>query len=727
MSSSSMDTVNSCELSPEQHEVIYEDSLGLEGQTPPKQVKEDLLRVHTRNLDLAKKSKYLRKDFVLPAAYSPCTASLDTLQKVCYPYYAVRYNTESNQISLFDLRLGTHHRGCFITARTITSSYLSTSLITILEDDTGTVARLIQAYQLPFTSFTKSSIPINSTIAIKEPCCQFNGKDDWVIRVDHPSDIAVLGGDDEAVAMIVEFADGGKEISAMKWKEAGDRAYLGGKFLSAVECYTQAIDNSASDQAFQKAVLRKRAFANLTAKCFQVAKGDVLASCSDDHEPSDEKAYFCAGRAAYELGLYTESKQHFEKALQLKPSDLKTQKELQRVQTRTLESEQGMYDFASTVNSVKTGQVHLDYADFVSNTKIRESPGKGRGLFATKDIHRGEIVMVERAFCLPDLYTSDQDQGDGELGMWNFNTNSKTRRPAQAPLFIDLLRKVSEDEGEAKRFFDLDGGGYIRTGKEGEVVDGAVVVDSFLVEATRLLNTFSCPRLSLDLLNPKTSFNSSSSALSTGLWVHAAYINHSCTPNAIRSFLGSIMVIRSTRFVSKGEEILHQYRASNAKFLKRKEIFEQNWGFTCSCRLCTAESKSSRERHEERARLVDKLKKEVMRSGGNGTGVSMARIKSVEKLTRKLDMLHEPEIYDGIPRLLLIHPCIWLMERYRERGEWEMIVRYAGDVLRNFGFVGGLINASRLGLNYEKGIMNTEAMRALTAMCEGHRKLGERV
>ncbi len=82
MSPSVVDAANSYELSPDQHKIIYEGSLALEGQTPPVQVKEDLLRIHARNLELSNKSKHSNRQFVLPAAYSPSISSLDTLQKV---------------------------------------------------------------------------------------------------------------------------------------------------------------------------------------------------------------------------------------------------------------------------------------------------------------------------------------------------------------------------------------------------------------------------------------------------------------------------------------------------------------------------------------------------------------------------------------------------------------------------------------------------------------------
>ena len=90
--------------------------------------------------------------------------------------------------------------------------------------------------------------------------------------------------------------------------------------------YTQAIDNaSEADEAFKRDVYRKRAYANLTAKRFDVTLEDALASCNGD--VLDGKAHYCAGKAAYELGMYEDSKDHFEKALETSPRNSKYRKD----------------------------------------------------------------------------------------------------------------------------------------------------------------------------------------------------------------------------------------------------------------------------------------------------------------------------------------------------------------------------------------------------------------
>jgi tetratricopeptide (TPR) repeat protein len=217
---------------------------------------------------------------------------------------------------------------------------------------------------------------------------------------------------------------------------------------------------------------RKRAYANLTAKHFDAVLEDALASCSGDN--SDSKAYHCAGRASYELGLFEESKAHFERALDSNPKDLKSRKDCNRAVTRIGEKENWEYDFNAMVASVMPNHIHLDCADFIKNTNIGTTPTHGRGLFTIKDIPAGGLVLVEKALCLPNLYEGDQAP---DAVLYNFNTNARTKRNAQPALFLQLAHKLYNNPNLATRFFDLDSGNYIRSGEEGDLIDGVPIID----------------------------------------------------------------------------------------------------------------------------------------------------------------------------------------------------------------------------------------------------------
>ena len=223
---------------------------------------------------------------------------------------------------------------------------------------------------------------------------------------------------------------------------------------------------------FMRNLYRKRAYANLIAKHFNAALEDVLASCSGDS--SDSKAYYCAARASYELALFEESKAHFEKAFESNPQDLKSRKDYNRAITRIEEKESGKYDLSTMVGSVKPNRVHLDCADFIKNTSVGTTPTHGRGLFASEFIPAGGLVLVEKALCLPNLYEGDQAS---DTVLYNFNTNARSKRSAQPALFLQLAHKLYNNQNLTARFFDLDSGKYLRSGEEGELIDGVPVID----------------------------------------------------------------------------------------------------------------------------------------------------------------------------------------------------------------------------------------------------------
>lgn len=82
-----------------------------------------------------------------------------------------------------------------------------------------------------------SILPQGSTVAIKEPYLRYCGEGDYAIHVDHPSDIAILRGDDSAVSIIMDVVAKGMEVLPAEWRELGDKAYLEKNYSSAVEWY----------------------------------------------------------------------------------------------------------------------------------------------------------------------------------------------------------------------------------------------------------------------------------------------------------------------------------------------------------------------------------------------------------------------------------------------------------------------------------------------------------
>jgi hypothetical protein len=120
--------------------------------------------------------------------------------------------------------------------------------------------------------------------------------------------------------------------------------------------------------------------------------------------------------------------------------------------------------------------MHLNHADWTKSTIVKSTATHGRDLFAARDIEAGKMVLCEKALCLPTLYHGEEGSG---LIMYNLDTTSRTQRPAQAALFLTLVQKLYNNPHLNKNFFDLDGGRrYLRSGREGELVNGVPTVDA---------------------------------------------------------------------------------------------------------------------------------------------------------------------------------------------------------------------------------------------------------
>ena len=184
-----------------------------------------------------------------------------------------------------------------------------------------------------------------------------------------------------------------------------------------------------------------------------------------------------------------------------------------------------------------------------------------------------------------------------------------------------------------------------------------------------------------------------------------------------------MMVIRATCIIAAGTELVQQYSSPNEDFIARREFFQSHWGFECDCRLCATEKQSPEPMHQKRSELVAKIKVEVLKSPVN-TRIPGATIKHIERLTKKLEDLHETSTYASLPRLLLVQPTVWLTEQYRSLRNPSKTLKYAFEVLRNFGFVNA-VNTGGLELDYGTGIVNSESFNALRYAAEAYLAVGK--
>ena len=113
----------------------------------------------------------------------------------------------------------------------------------------------------------------------------------------------------------------------------------------------------------------------------------------------------------------------------------------------------------------------LDHASSTCNTVVRDTAGRGRGLFATRDIKAGELVLCEKAFCV----AFETDEKTNRSVVLNFNLDSISIG-SHATLVVRLVQKMLYNPLQAASFLQLYDGGY--TPKSGHVVDDITAVDA---------------------------------------------------------------------------------------------------------------------------------------------------------------------------------------------------------------------------------------------------------
>jgi len=129
-----------------------------------------------------------------------------------------------------------------------------------------------------------------------------------------------------------------------------------------------------------------------------------------------------------------------------------------------------------------------------------------------------------------------------------------------------------------------------------------------------------------------------------------------------------------------------------------------SWGFACGCRLCAAEAQSSAQQHARRRDVLQEIagvirkqeEKDNMRKQGSNINTNTENttlapphsvLRTVEKLSRKLEELHEEQVYGTLPRLALVWPTMWLLGAYRGMRNHAKTLKWAAQALRNFGFL----------------------------------------
>ncbi|KAI7212956.1 hypothetical protein KC333_g6835 [Hortaea werneckii] len=616
--------------------------------------------------------------YSMPKAYAPSTTPA----------------AELIPMALSDLRLKTRHTGRVLVVRTIGQPKSNGGVESDVENEFGSAAqlaiyntdRLLRAHEL---------LPTDAVFAVKEPYCEVTAGG-TCLRVDHRSDLVrVYPGD---ILMPKGLHGGPSDLSKTPedWKREGNAAHSAKSYPAAEEAYSQGLMKcSEHDDKVRCDLFRNRALVNMFLKRYERALKDakhsiicqdekLYQSVEDPRKASDAKAWYRAGRAAYELGSWIDARKYFERARALseKAEREDAERQLERTGARIAEVDTAAYNFEAMSESASNLRNRLDHASHIKHVEKGDAGDCGRGLFAKKDFKSGDLIICERAFST----AHSDEEGSRTVSFYNPNARS-IARGTQTSLLYNTVQKLMHNSSEANRFFDLYDSGYSPPCKA-QMIDGVAAIDIFQTQAIIERNSFGFnSRISENLLENEAKKRQAAGIASTGIWITASFMNHACDGNAARAFLGDMMLVHATKDIAKGQEILIPYLEPDMDHAVTLASLQQQWGFTCHCAICTAETEVPQMQREKRTALVKKAEQMLSQHEPDLIGLPDALVVAeFEELYSRLKEIYDRKLFAKVPRIALVQVGTWLCQSCWNYWEPVKLAEMAVGVLKDAGY-----------------------------------------
>ncbi|KAG4435228.1 hypothetical protein IFR05_009304 [Cadophora sp. M221] len=602
--------------------------------------------------------------------YLPSTASVQELKKTM----------------ISELTLETHHRGSYLALRFFVPPIRVMGIISLAEDEAGD-AITISLYQQECEDLRSAGeiLKKGSVIMLKEPYFKCVGDGGYGLRVDHPTDIVWLSNEDPRVPPAWRESGNSNAKDGGDWKQEGNAFMNEGKFKEAFKSYTAALA-TAPTSAEAETLHNNRALAYLKVNKYDAALIDT--TYIQDLRARSEKALYRGALALYSLRRYREAFQ----ALQVLTAKYPTSKpgafEMSQVQARLSEQDCGLYNFKMMHKASRQRPPIIDCATHIGPVEVRNIPGKGRGLVSTRRVEAGELLMCEKAFSYAHAEQSKGSDGamTADIGLLvNMHTKRLTIGTHVSQL-RGIYQTLANNPSVASEFMGLCSGSYERT--DVQIVDGVPVVDSFLIERIVSLNAFGSPVNSKDVEFTSATLSKNHKELfgASGVWIKAAYINHSCMKNCARTFIGDMMIVRATKDLPADTELGWCYSDPMDREKMQKSLSD-SWGFKCNCEICQDDSKTPVELRIKRKDLMSKIKNSnpgIIAAEMEKTYISPAR---------------------NIPRLELSQIYLTLSYLHKQNSDIIEAGVYALKALDALGFVITGVNKKTLKSSGNGGLM----------------------
>ena len=185
---------------------------------------------------------------------------------------------------------------------------------------------------------------------------------------------------------------------------------------------------------------------------------------------------FRAAEALYSLQRFDECRSILEALLSKFPNNKQAKDTYDRVRSRQVEVSSGVYDFGLLQQEAQKlrKSPQLDHATYIGPIEVKASRGKGRGVFTTRAVKAGDMLLCEKAF--GHVYVPDNDTDSSKLSLLINPETGRGFMGGQADLLKLLVQKCYRNPSLAEALTALHHGDYQPASTL--TVDGMAVIDT---------------------------------------------------------------------------------------------------------------------------------------------------------------------------------------------------------------------------------------------------------
>ncbi|CAM6121152.1 unnamed protein product [Calypogeia fissa] len=351
---------------------------------------------------------------------------------------------------------------------------------------------------------------LGKRVVIKEPLIEMNKDGMYILRVVDSEDVICL----DRVNMPTEDPIDVTPVEELqRIRLQGNHFFAKGNWSAAVNRYSQCIED-ASDTINE------------------VDRNNILML-----------AYSNRAEARLRLRHYDHALSDADEALKIEPSHVKT--------------------------LVRKGKAAHDFVGPVEICRVSYLNG-GRGLFATRNVKAGEVLLVSNALA---RVPTDQNWRKNLIAELANKVRTSMRKMAQ----LHSLAKYGNPEMKVPSMeLFKPGSNWSPPGAEKLKFDVAVVRNILRLNAFEKF-----PRK-----------DSRESPSSYGIWGLPSFSNHSCTPNIFSFPVGDALFFHASKDTMKGEELTTTYIGDGTIMDQvdgRQALTMKGWCFRCKCSRCLLE------------------------------------------------------------------------------------------------------------------------------------------